>query len=222
MIGTKINLLAEEDVKMSGAAVLVEPVSPLTQLKLAREIAADMRELDQILELLVISQAQWEMLQRNSRFQEILRSSMEEWQSVTNTPERVKMKSLAFVEEALPEFYARVHDAKESLSAKNEVLKTVSRLAGVGGPVEGALTGERMIITINLGADQQLEFVKQSQPALDLEQGEYQDISNDDVTLESNEQSNEQSEEELTNSLEGIDLGVNEDELGGGYEGEPQ
>ena len=197
---------------MTVAFVPIAQVPPLTQLKLAREIASDMRELNEVLALYDVSDTQWEALQRSSRFQQLLKSASEEWNAVTNTPERVKLKSLAFVEEALPEFYARVHDGKETLSAKNEVLKTISRLAGIGGPVEGAISGERMVITINLGADHQLQF-RSDVPTIE---GDYEE-----VTSESNqyEEIDDEDLEELTNMFEGVDIGAN-DELGEGYDEE--
>jgi uncharacterized protein (DUF1786 family) len=198
---------------MSVAFAPVITVPPLTQLKLAREIASDMRDVAEILALYDVTEPQWEALQRSSRFQSLLQSAIEEWQSVTNTPERVKMKSLAFVEEALPEFFARVHDGKETLSAKNEVLKTISRLAGIGGPVEGAISGERMVITINLGADHQLQF-RSDVPTIE---GDFEE-----VTSESNfEELDDEDMEELTNMFEGVDLDAN-DELGAGYEEDDQ
>jgi hypothetical protein len=189
-------------------------ISPLIQLQLAREIAADMREIPDILAIYEINSEQWETLQGSPRFRRLLQTSMEEWQSVANTAERVKVKSLAFVEEVLPEFYGRVHDPKETLSAKNEVLKTISRLAGIGGTVEGAITGERMVITINLGADQQLSFVKSNvgeEPALDLSPEDYM------VTSESKIAAAEEIDEE---DLDPEVVAAN-DELGAGLEGEP-
>ena len=133
-------------------------------LKLAREIAMDIQPVEDILKHHEITGDQWEEIQQNPRFKGYLRGAVEEWQSATNTSERVKLKSMAFVEEALPEFYARAHDPKEPLSAKIEVLKTIAKFAGVGGSVEGALAGEKMIVTINLGADQQLRIERDVTP----------------------------------------------------------
>jgi uncharacterized protein (DUF1786 family) len=203
---------------MSVAFAAIVSVPPLTQLKLAREIASDMRDLEEVLALYDVSTPQWEALQRSTRFQALLKTAMEEWQSVTNTPERVKMKSLAFVEEALPEFFARVHDQKETLSSKNEVLKTISRLAGIGGPVEGAISGERMVITINLGEDHQLQF-RSDKPMIE---GEYRETDGEEVTSESNDEGigfefTEAELEQYANMLEGVDLDAN-DELGAGYD----
>lgn len=139
---------------------VLEPVDPLTQLKIARELGSNMRELDDVLQTHEVSHAQFAELQKNVRFQKLLRGFVEEWNKVSNTSERVKLKALSFVEEALPEYYARAHDAKEPLSAKVELLKTIAKLGGVGGEVNAALAGEKMTITINLGADAQLQFDK--------------------------------------------------------------
>lgn len=139
-------------------------ISDVTLLKLAREIAMDIRPLEGILETLEIKPTDWEYISSLPRFQGYLRSAVEGWESATNTAERVRMKSLSFVEEALPEFYARAHDAREPLAAKTEVLKTIAKFAGIGGAVEGANLGERMVVTINLGADHQFTIQKDVTP----------------------------------------------------------
>lgn len=137
----------------------------VTLLKLAREIATDIRPIGDVLETFKIAPKEWENLQKHPHFQAVLRSSIEEWTSATNTSERVKLKSMAFIEEALPEFYARAHDPKEPLSAKVEVLKSIARFAGVGGAGSDSISaGERLSVTINLGADQQLRIEKDVTP----------------------------------------------------------
>lgn len=143
---------------MEVATKLTSSNNDVTMLKLAREIAMDIHPVEEILKTHAVEDHQWEEIQQNVRFRQYLRNALEEWQSATNTAERVKLKSMAFVEEALPEFFARAHDPKEPLAAKTEVLKTIAKFAGVGGSVEGALAGEKMIVTINLGADQQLRI----------------------------------------------------------------
>lgn len=138
--------------------------SDVTMLKLVREIAMDIQPIDDILKTHGIGSDEWEEIQENPHFTQYLRNAMEEWQSATNTAERVKLKSMAFVEEALPEFFARAHDPKEPLAAKTEVLKTIAKFAGVGGTVDGAVAGERMVVTINLGADNQLRIERDVTP----------------------------------------------------------
>lgn len=136
----------------------------VTMQKVAREIAMDIREIDEILKVHEVTPEQWQEIQNSTIFQSYLRSSMEEWNSSLNTKERVTLKSLAFIEESLPEFFARAHDSDENLPAKVEVLKTIARFAGVGGPVDVGGVGERLSVTINLGADKQVKFEKDVTP----------------------------------------------------------
>lgn len=156
----------------------ITPITPsfndVILLKLAREIAMDIQPLPNILKTHDVDEAQWEMISQNTSFQRYLRAALEEWQSATNTAERVRLKSLSFVEEALPEFFARAHDPKESLAAKTEVLKTVAKFAGVGGNVEGAVSGEKLTVTINLGADNQLRIEKDVTPSGNTIEGDYE------------------------------------------------
>lgn len=144
----------------------------VTYVKLAREIAMDILPIEKILENHSITPETFERIKRNSYFQELLRSEIEAWQSATNTSERVRLKSLAFVEESLTEFYARAHDRSESLSAKTEVLKTVAKFAGIGvGSVDSNIVGEKFTVTINMGADQTLRIEKDANPkVIDHEQ----------------------------------------------------
>ena len=137
-------------------------INEVVLLKLAREIAMDIRPLEEILELHKIEPTKWETIKENRYFQGVLLHEVEAWQSAMNTPERVKLKSLAFVEEALPEFYARAHDPKEPLNAKVEVLKTIAKFGGIGGSnFDASLGGERLSVTINLGADHSLTIEKE-------------------------------------------------------------
>lgn len=129
-------------------------------LKLAREIAMDIHPLDEILARHAVPQDKWDEIHANVTFQGYLRGAIEEWGSATNTAERVRLKSLAFVEEALPEFFARAHDAKENLQHKTDVLKTIAKLAGLEKNSTEASVGERLSVTINLGADHQLRVEK--------------------------------------------------------------
>lgn len=134
-------------------------------LKLAREIAMDIRPLEDVLTSQGIGQSQWEEINKLPYFQQVLRSCLEEWQSAQNTPERVKLKTLAMVEEALPEFHARMHDPREQLQHKTDVLKTIAKFAGIDrSGVDGQIAGERMVVTINLGADHQLKIEKDVTP----------------------------------------------------------
>lgn len=136
-----------------------------TMLMLAREIAMDIRPLEQILDVCGISEDEFELIKTKGSFQRYVRSASEQWHSALNAAERVKIKSLSMVEESLPEFFMRMHDQNETLSSKVELLKTVARFAGVGvNPNFENGGGEKMVVTINLGADQQLRIEKDVTP----------------------------------------------------------
>jgi hypothetical protein len=140
-------LVADAIQELTGEVIVADISSQLigsdhvTYLKLAREVAMDIRPLADILDAHGVNLDMWEQMNKSPAFQNLLRSEVEAWNSATNTAERVKIKSLAFVEEALPEFYARAHDPKEPLAAKTDILKTVAKFAGVGGGIEGAVAG---------------------------------------------------------------------------------
>jgi len=129
-------------------------------LKLAREIAVDLYDIETILKRNKIDRNQFDRINRDPRFQRLLDSEITAWNSAGNTLERTKMKAGALIEEFLPEANARIHDTKETLAAKNELVKTLTRIAGMGlerANIEG-MGGERFTVTINLGADQKLQF----------------------------------------------------------------
>jgi hypothetical protein len=133
-------------------------------LRLVRDVAMDIQPLEKILVAHKLDATAWSTLCETTQFKEYMNRAVQEWQSASNTADRVRLKSLAFIEEALPEFYTRAHDPKEPLTAKIEIIKTISKLAGIGGNVDGAIQGERLVVTINLGADRELKIEKDITP----------------------------------------------------------
>ncbi len=137
----------------------------LVFVRLAREIAMDMDDLETILKNFNISTERFETIAKHPRFVTLLQESIREWNSAVNTEQRIKLKAAAQIEHWLPEAHARMHDPKESLSAKVELAKHVSRLASLG--VTGATIndpGDKLTITINLGADQQIKLQTELPP----------------------------------------------------------
>jgi len=130
---------------------MTDITNEILMLKLARELAMDTSNLPETLIKLGISDEQWRHWQASPRFQSVFREMVEAWNSAGNAPERVKLKSAAMLEEALEEMQARIHDSREPLAAKTEMLKLVSRLAGIGNEkVEGQVS-ERFVLSINIG-----------------------------------------------------------------------
>ncbi len=132
-------------------------------VQLAREIAMDIHPLPEVLKRLNITNNQWEEIQRNPRFNGYLEDAVVTWCSALNGPERIKVKSLAAIEDWLLTAYGYLQDEKSSLRDKVELAKMMARLAGVGEKAAGELpVGEKISITINMG--EQTMHVDKSAP----------------------------------------------------------
>lgn len=138
-------------------------------VQLAREIAMDIHPTEQILRNHQISPTRWEEIQRNTRFRQILQGFVEEWNSADNTEKRTKLKALSFVEESMPEMYARLHSPAEPLPAKAKVLEVVAKIAGLGanGAMGTGGSGEKFSVTINLGEQKTLVVSAPTPQAID-------------------------------------------------------
>lgn len=126
-------------------------------LSLARAIAMDFRELEEILEAHRVDHDKWERIRTTERFQSMLRQAVVEWNAPMSAAERIKLKSLAIVELSLEEMYTQMHNDKEPLSSRVEVLKTVAKFGDVGIVSKEQGGGDKFSVVINLGADQQLK-----------------------------------------------------------------
>lgn len=149
-------------------------------VRLAREIAMDLRPVEQILEHHRVSREQFEQLKRHPYFDRVLRDQIKEWESAINTGERVRLKAQAAVEELLPELYKRVITPKEDLLKVTKGAELIVKLSGLG--VDAKDVGDpssRVQITINMGADNKIQVSKSlppkvidhEEPADELQQG---------------------------------------------------
>jgi hypothetical protein len=128
-------------------------------IALAREVAMEMRQPEDILKSYEITENEFHELLNTTHFQAILSEQVQLWRSTPNTAERVKLKHQSLVEEVLPEMYGRLMDRREPLSAKVELFKALQRGAGVLA-AEGDAGSAKVSITINMG-DRGVETVTQ-------------------------------------------------------------
>lgn len=129
-------------------------------LKVAREIAVNFYDTEEILKRHNIGPDEWERIKKDERFLRLLDAEVQAWNSSMNTHERTKAKAAALIEEFLPEANKRLHSESDTLPAKVELLKTLVKVAGMGEREIGVATGSGFNVTINLGADHKLEFSK--------------------------------------------------------------
>lgn len=155
---------------MSTPPNTVEVGTDLSLVKLAREIAIEHHDTETILRRYQIDQETWSKIKSNPRFSQLLEAEIIAWQSATNTKERVQLNTSAMVEEALPELNSRLHDPKEALNHKVELLKVLTKIAGMDRVEREGAGGDGFHITINMGEDTKLEFNKKApaQDAIDV------------------------------------------------------
>lgn len=134
-------------------------------LKLATEIAMEVHDEATILKMYEVSAADYRNIKKNPAFLKFLQSAQADWNSSLNAEARVKIKGATMVEGWLEEANKRLHDDNETLTAKTELAKLISRLAGQGfttGSVDGG--AEKVSISINLGGPQPVQIDAQVTP----------------------------------------------------------
>ena len=132
-----------------------------TLVQLAREIAIDHLESDQIRELFKLSEEEWWAIAQSKRFQQLLESEILAWQGAQNTTDRTRLKAGAVLEQFLPEANARLHDSNETLNSKTELAKLIASISGINKPEAVAGGGSGFSVTINLGGQAPLTFAKE-------------------------------------------------------------
>lgn len=135
-------------------AIDVRNISENILLSLTQEIAMDISELPTILENHGISTEQYEALARMPRFLALLRAQCIAWGKADNAETRVKLKSQAMVEQALPDLFQEL--VKPGLTtAKVELVKTLMKAGSLGAEQRDGSAGEQVVIQINMGEVQE-------------------------------------------------------------------
>jgi|GEM_PF-917425 len=101
-------------------------------LKVARSIAQGIYELEDILKYHSVEVGEFTKWKNNPRFQKYLQEEIEQWNSASNAAERTKLKAAAVVEQFMIEAHSALHDRKQALNHRVELLKVVARLGGMG------------------------------------------------------------------------------------------
>ena len=118
---------------------------------LAREIAQDIFPLEQVIRLHNLSDEEWLRISAHPKFVSILNDMQREWNSASNTAERIKVKSQAGLETQLEILIADCGDPSIPLSQRTEAYRMLARLGDLDGQGKAAI-GEKFSITLNIGA----------------------------------------------------------------------
>jgi hypothetical protein len=122
--------------------------------KLARELAMNIRPYQAVFDDFGITETDYYEISKLEFFIKAKEQFTLEWNATTSTADRVKIGSLAYLEQILPAITRRALDLKEPLPAATDVAKLLARNAGIGeAKAENKNASERFVITINLGAD---------------------------------------------------------------------
>lgn len=143
------------------APVTKEPLSADFGLNdaalLARDLVMSLLPLQDVLKKHQLSLGQYETLKEVAAFNTMIENFTAEWESISNTPQRLAFQALTGVERSLPHVAARMRDEKEPLSSVTQTLKLYAEIGGMVGQQQkgqGA-PGEKFVININLGDEVQ-------------------------------------------------------------------
>lgn len=121
---------------------------------IAREIAQDIRELNQILPdygFTDIYDPDWQALYASRDFKRALAEATREWNGADSTPKRIRYKAQAAVEQAIPTLYDFVVSGGVPGPERVNAMKVLRDLSGIGTGAGGSGgEGGGFSITINI------------------------------------------------------------------------
>lgn len=135
----------------------------------------DLKPIDDILVQVGVSHDDFEAIKRTRAFDDALKEELAIWTSAPNTAERIRYKYLTNIEEAAPLLYSELIDAKHPLNHRAELLKTMTRLAGLDAP-KATDNASRVKITINMGAERPIT-VEHAQIDHDAEDADVSEVA---------------------------------------------
>jgi len=125
----------------------------VTLAKLAREMVMNIRNYQAVFTDFGISEEDYYEIEKNDFYKRVKEQFAQEWNSSLSTKDRLRIGSLAYLEQLLPAITRRALRAEESLAASTEVGKLLEKIGSVGEQKGEKPAGERFVININLGAD---------------------------------------------------------------------
>jgi hypothetical protein len=132
---------------------------------LVTELARDIQDINQILDRHGIDRTDYDALSQTHQFKSMMAEAVKEWSKASNTGERVKIKSAALIEEALPLMFKELKDKTHPLSSRADLFGRIARIGSLGNPVAAPPNGgEAFSITINLGTAQKPIVIHQDLP----------------------------------------------------------
>jgi hypothetical protein len=133
---------------------------------LVRDIAVDMQGLPEILKKHKLTSEQYQVLRRNTHFQNTLTAAVTEWNRPGSTLDRLALMAAMALEKAMPTIAARMSVKTEPLADVIAAAKLFASLAGIDAKNAPKQASEKFTISINLGADKQV--YEKSRPLIEV------------------------------------------------------
>jgi len=118
--------------------------------KLAREIAMDILPIDRVLSLNQIEDEDWVRIQEDPRFRAQLADMIKEWESATNTRDRVRVKAATGFEALMEVYLEDAMNPEIPLVQRVEVGKLLVKIGELEAQKLGG-GGSQVLIQINFG-----------------------------------------------------------------------
>lgn len=120
---------------------------------LAREVAMDIFPIADIIALHRLTDEEWDRIQRNQKFQQMVSDMAAEWNSAANTRERVKVKAATGLESVLEVYIREITDPMIPLNQRVEAGKFLARVGELDNAqaIIGGGGGSGFHITLNIG-----------------------------------------------------------------------
>lgn len=136
---------------------------------LAVNMAQCIRDPAEILAELGFSEDDWRELESSRIFKRMLVEAQAEWNSITRTSQRIRLKAGVNIELSLPKFYEDMNDHSQPLVARVKLLETMTRLAGLSeSEREERAPGAQFKLEIHLGGpDQRVDVVQVGGPIIE-------------------------------------------------------
>jgi len=125
---------------------------------IARELAMSILEPATIFKMHGVTETEWQRISAMPQFVAMMKEELSIWNSTMSMRERVDVKTLSMIENALPQMYRYLHDDKFSDTAKVNLFIALQKGVGIGMKelTSNGNPGEKIQITINMGQDKQL------------------------------------------------------------------
>lgn len=128
-------------------------MSPMNDFdsRLAMELAIELSDLPDILARYDMTPADLRIKLQNPPFRQMVKEFKATWNSDLSVKERIRVKSMALVEDSLLELHTIFHNTEYAVGPRLEAFKNMAKVATVDTPdKEGQAAGDRVQINISI------------------------------------------------------------------------